>query len=62
MKIDLKYGKGTKSIFLPDGMDISILRPRELPVVPDLGQALEDALNEPLGSTQIGRASCRERV
>ena len=49
MKIDLKYGKGTKSIFLPDGMDISILRPRELPVVPDLGQALEDALNEPLG-------------
>lgn len=53
MKIDLKYGKGTKSIFLPDGMDISILRPRELPVVPDLGQALEDALSNPLGCPHL---------
>lgn len=48
MKIQLKYGNGYKTVFLPDGLDVSLLRPREVPAVPDLGHALEKTLSDPL--------------
>lgn len=57
MKVDLKYGKETKSIYLPDNADVTILRPRELPTVPDLEQALEKALNQPLGCLRLEERS-----
>ncbi len=49
MNVKLKYGVGTRTIELPDGADVTIMTPRELPALPDLGVALEDGLDRPLG-------------
>ena len=53
MNITLKYGAGTRTIELPDGADVTIMAPRELPVLPDLGVALEAGLDRPLGTAPL---------
>jgi len=49
VNIELKYGTGYRAIELPDGADVTIMTPRELPVLPDIGAALEEGLDRPLG-------------
>ena len=39
MNVTLKYGCGYKTLELPDGADVTVMKPRELPVLPDLGPA-----------------------
>jgi len=53
MELRLKYGKGYKSLTLPDGADVTVFSPRDLPALQDLGQALEAALDEPLGAIPL---------
>ena len=53
MKIKLKYGAGYKTLELPDGSDVTVMKPRELPVLSDLGQALEEALDNPIDTNPL---------
>lgn len=53
MNIKLKYGAGTRTIVLPDGADVTMMTPRELPALPDLGAALEAGLDRPLGAAPL---------
>ena len=53
MKIELKYGAGYKTLELPDGSDVTIMKPRDLPVLSDLGQALAEALDKPIDSKPL---------
>ena len=48
MKVTLKYGSGYRTLELPDGADVTVMKPRELPVLTDLGRALEEALDNPI--------------
>lgn len=53
MEIRLKYGRGYKTLVLPDNADVTVFTPLELPVLPDLGQALDAALDAPLGVASL---------
>lgn len=53
MDVQLKYGKGTRTIRLPDDADVVIMRPRELPALPCPASALHDALDSPLGAEPL---------
>jgi len=48
VKVTLKYGSGYRTLELPDGADVTVMKPRELPVLTDLGRALEEALDNPI--------------
>ncbi|MEA1865391.1 MAG: nickel-dependent lactate racemase [Euryarchaeota archaeon] len=50
MKILLAYGNGSVSVNVADRNLAGILEPNELPAVDDLELAIEDALNDPIGS------------
>jgi len=51
--IKLKYGSGYRTVELPDGSDVTIMQPRELPVLPDIGHALEQALDNPIDTPTL---------
>lgn len=53
MKITLKYGCGYRELKLPEGSDVTVMKPRDLPFLPDLGQALDDALDNPIGTKPL---------
>ena len=48
MNIELKFGHEYRTLTIPDDADVTIMKPRELPVVSDIGAALEAALDNPL--------------
>ena len=53
MNISLKYGSGYRALELPDGADVTVMQPRDLPVLEDMGRALDDALDNPIGATRL---------
>lgn len=48
MNIELKFGHEYRTLTIPDDADVTIMKPRELPVLSDIGAALEAALDNPL--------------
>jgi len=53
MNIQLKYGKGVKTLRLPSQADVEVMIPRDLPVIRDFEGSLQDALNNPLGAEPL---------
>ena len=53
MKLNLKHGKGNKTLHIPDQADVSILKPGTLPVLPDIGCALEMTLDNPIQAARL---------
>jgi lactate racemase len=53
MLCSLNYGKSGLEVALPDDWDITVIRKKKMPVVPDPGAAVEAALDAPLGSGTI---------
>jgi nickel-dependent lactate racemase len=53
VKIELKYGAGYRTLELPEGSDVTVMKPRDLPVLSDLGQALTEALDNPIDSKPL---------
>jgi len=53
VEIQLKYGKGTKTLHVPDKADVTLMKPREMPTIPDLPAALNEAFNAPLGALPL---------
>ena len=62
MRMELKYAHGYKAFDLPDGADVTVLRTRDMPVVPDVRQALYDALEKPADSASPARMAPPESV
>ena len=51
--INLKYGKTLLNIILPDGLDYSIIRPKNLPSMEDPVRSVKSALNQPIESRPL---------
>ena len=49
MQLDLRYGRGTMPLSLPDGTDVTVVRKPEMPLVPDEAASMAEALDEPVG-------------
>ena len=49
MQIDLLYGKGTKSLTLPDDVDATIIRKPQMPRIANSRAAVWDAIDNPVG-------------
>lgn len=66
MKIELNYHKGTKTVVIPDTAAVTVLEPRPVNGVASVGQALDQALENPVAGpslTQILRtATGRPRI
>ena len=57
MNVKLKYGSEYRVLELPDDSDVTVMKPRDLPVLEDLGRALDEALDHPIGTPPLeGRA------
>jgi len=53
MIVQLKYDRGFRAIHIPDTADVTVLRPATVPVTQDVAEALEQALDDPLGSPPL---------
>jgi lactate racemase len=53
MDLQLKYGKKTKTLRLPDRAEVVMMTPRELPIIADLPVALRTALDQPLNALPL---------
>ncbi|TVQ99167.1 MAG: nickel-dependent lactate racemase [Desulfovibrionales bacterium] len=53
MEIQLKFGKGTRTLRLPDRAEVVVMTPRDLPVIGDLPVALHEALDAPLDTLPL---------
>lgn len=53
MNISLKYGSVYRTLELPDDADVTVMQPRDLPVLEDMGRALDDALDHPIGAPRL---------
>lgn len=53
MNIELKFGHEYRTLTIPDDADVTIMKPRELPVLSDIGAALEAALDNPLECAKL---------
>jgi len=49
MDIELKYGEGKRTIYIPEKTDVDILRPASLPALESIEEALKRSLTNPLG-------------
>ena len=43
-RIELNYGRGRLPVDLPDGVDLRMIRKRQMPVLPDPEAAVREAL------------------
>jgi len=46
MQVELKYGRGSRLVSIPEGAEVAVLRPAPVPPLPDFEAALADALHE----------------
>jgi len=53
VNIELKFGHEYRTLTIPDDADVTIMKPRELPVLSDIGAALEAALDNPLECAKL---------
>jgi lactate racemase len=53
MRVELSYGKGTLAVELPDGLDATVIRKPDMPVLSDPVSSVEAALNSPVASRTL---------
>lgn len=49
MQIDLRYGRGSMPLTLPDDVDVTVVRKPPMPLLEDEAASVERALDEPVG-------------
>lgn len=49
MHIELRYGKGTTALQLPDDTDVTVVRKPAMPVVEDAAASVQQAISRPVG-------------
>jgi nickel-dependent lactate racemase len=52
-RIELNYGRGRLPVDLPDGIDLRVIRKRQMPVLPDPEGAVREALARPTGAPPL---------
>jgi nickel-dependent lactate racemase len=50
---NLKYGRETRSVYIDEGADVCVFRPRQLPAIEDLDKELDRALDGPLDAVPL---------
>ncbi len=53
MQVELRYGKGTKLLTLPDDVSTWIIRKPELPRIKDPAAAVREAISQPIGAESL---------
>lgn len=53
MQVELRYGKGTKRLVLPDDVSTTIIRKPELPRITDPTSAVRKAVSRPIGAAPL---------
>ncbi|MDG2128518.1 MAG: nickel-dependent lactate racemase [Fuerstiella sp.] len=51
MRIDLRYGKGTTTLELPDDVPVTVVRKPDMPLVDDPAVAVANAIAQPVGAS-----------
>jgi len=62
MKFELKYGQSQRKLFIPEKARVSVLRPSTLPVLENLEEAFEKAMDSPLGGPRLEAMNEPRRV
>lgn len=52
-QVELKYGKGTVTLYLSAAASVEVLRENPMPVIEDVNQALLDGLERPIGCAPL---------
>lgn len=53
MQIELSYGRGSLSLELPAGLEVTVIRKPAMPLLPDPARAVRTALARPVGSRPL---------
>jgi len=53
MRVELSYGKGTLEVELPDGLDATVIRKPDMPVLSDPISSVQRALDSPVASRAL---------
>jgi nickel-dependent lactate racemase len=53
MKVDLRYGRGSLTVSLPDDLEVTVVRKPAMPVLRDPEGSVRAALESPLGSRRL---------
>lgn len=53
MNIDLRYGRGTLPLAVPDGADVTIIRKPDMPLLDDASAAVAEALDRPVNTSPL---------
>ena len=61
MRVHLNYGRGRRAVDLPDGLDITVIAKRAMPLLADPARAMAAALADPVGCLPLAAeaAGCR---
>ena len=59
-RIELNYGRGRLPVDLPDGVDLRVIRKRQMPVLPDPEAAVREALAAPTGAPPLAELAQRQ--
>jgi nickel-dependent lactate racemase len=62
VKINLKYGESQKHLVFPQKASVSVLSPSTLPVLENLEEAFEEAMDSPLGGQRLETMDGPRRV
>ena len=62
MNIELSYGRGTLSVQLPDGLEVTVIRKPAMPLLPDPEGAVRAALARPVGARPLAEEARGKRT
>ena len=62
MSVELAYGKSTLKLNLPEGVNPTVIRKIQLPIVPDSAVAIREALDKPIGAPPLSELKAEERI
>ena len=62
MNVELSYGRGTLSVQLPDGLEVTVIRKPAMPLLPDPEGAVRAALARPVGARPLAEEARGKRT
>ena len=59
MRVHLNYGRGQRTVDLPDGLDVTVIAKKTMPLLADPARAMTDALARPVGCPPLAEEAAR---
>ena len=61
MRVHLNYGRGQRAVDLPDGLDVTVIAKKAMPLLAEPARAMADALAAPLGCPPLAQEAATAR-